>query len=204
MSRQSISFTTAGGVAITRTSHPRAYADAVSDYIDALDTRRGAVFSSNYEYPGRYTRWDTAIVDPPLGIVGRGRSMRLEAYNSRGRVLLDMLAPIVTGHAHVESFERDGDVLHLTVREPEGVVPEEMRSRVPTVFSILRAITDHMHTDEDGSLAESVLEMHPPQLRYAWQLICSGVSVIPVGAYKIPAVPWQSFQKRLDRHRHKQ
>ena len=42
------------------------YGEAISSYVDRLDERRGAVFSSNYEYPGRYTRWDTAIIDPPL------------------------------------------------------------------------------------------------------------------------------------------
>ena len=33
---------------------------AIDAYIDGLNGRRGAVFSSNYEFPGRYTRWDTA------------------------------------------------------------------------------------------------------------------------------------------------
>ena len=58
-------FVTAGGIAITRQRHDRAYAGAIEAYIDGLNSRRGAVFSSNYEYPGRYTRWDTAIIDPP-------------------------------------------------------------------------------------------------------------------------------------------
>ena len=58
-------FVTAGGVTISRERHDTAYASAIDSYVDALDERRGAVFSSNYEYPGRYTRWDTAIVDPP-------------------------------------------------------------------------------------------------------------------------------------------
>ncbi len=57
-------FVTAGGVAVTRQRHDTAYHGAIETYIDGLDTRRGAVFSSNYEYPGRYTRWDTAIIDP--------------------------------------------------------------------------------------------------------------------------------------------
>jgi anthranilate synthase len=63
-------FLTTGGVTITRARRPVAYAGAIDAYVDALDEHRGAVFSSNYEYPGRYTRWDTAIVDPPLGLSG--------------------------------------------------------------------------------------------------------------------------------------
>jgi anthranilate synthase len=44
-----------------------------------LDGRRGAYFSSNYEVPGRYTRWDTAVLDPPLGIQSHGRRLWIEA-----------------------------------------------------------------------------------------------------------------------------
>jgi anthranilate synthase len=61
------------------------YGDAVSSYIDKLDERRGAVFSSNYEYPGRYTRWDTAVVDPPLGISSFGRASGSKPITSAAR-----------------------------------------------------------------------------------------------------------------------
>ena len=62
------SYTTKGGIAVTRRRREAPYAEAISGYVDRLDERRGAVFSSNYEYPGRYTRWDTAVIDPPLAI----------------------------------------------------------------------------------------------------------------------------------------
>ena len=75
---------TAGGIVVERVRHLTAYKGAIETYIDALNGRRGAVFSSNYEYPGRYTRWDTAIVDPPVVITSRARSMRIEALNARG------------------------------------------------------------------------------------------------------------------------
>ena len=81
MSEGSFSFETEGGVRVVRTRHDTPYAGAVEAYVDRSDTCRGAVFSSNYEYPGRYTRWDTAIINPPLGSVGQGRKLRLEAYN---------------------------------------------------------------------------------------------------------------------------
>ena len=84
-------FVTAGGIAITRSRHDTAYAGAIEAYIDGLDARRGAVFSSNYEYPGRYTRWDTAIIDPPLVISARGRVMKIEALNTRGETLLPII-----------------------------------------------------------------------------------------------------------------
>ena len=78
-------FVTAGGVTITRQRHDVPYAGAIEAYVDGLNSRRGAVFSSNYEYPGRYTRWDTATIDPPLVISARGRAMRIEALNRARR-----------------------------------------------------------------------------------------------------------------------
>ncbi|MEQ9247662.1 MAG: anthranilate synthase, partial [Nitratireductor sp.] len=145
-------FKTAGGVTITRTRVETVYEGAIDTYIDALDERRGAVFSSNYEYPGRYTRWDTAIIDPPLVISARGRDMKIEALNDRGRALLRILADRVAGLEAVTVTERDDALLALVVAEPERVFSEEERSRVPTVFTVLRAITDLFHTDHDANL----------------------------------------------------
>ena len=88
-------FVTAGGVTIVRERHATPYAGAIEACIDGLNSRRGAVFSSNYEYPGRYTRWDTAIIDPPLVVSARGRAMRIEALNSRGEVMLPAIARVV-------------------------------------------------------------------------------------------------------------
>ena len=102
-------FVTAGGVAITRQRHDVPYAGAIEAYVDGLNSRRGAVFSSNYEYPGRYTRWDTAIIDPPLVISARGRAMRIEALNARGEALLPVIARAVAGrdrrHASTETTQ---------------------------------------------------------------------------------------------------
>ena len=78
-------FVTAGGVAITRQRHDVPYAGAIETYVDGLNSRRGAVFSSNYEYPGRYTRWDTATIDPPVAISARGRVMKIAALNAAWR-----------------------------------------------------------------------------------------------------------------------
>ena len=38
-------------------------------------TRRGVLFSSSFEFPGRYTRWDMGFVDPPLVLTARGRAL---------------------------------------------------------------------------------------------------------------------------------
>ena len=144
-------FVTRGGVEVERTRTATDYEGAIDAYIDALDSRRGAVFSSNYEYPGRYTRWDTAIVDPPLSITGQGRAMRLEAHNERGEALLSIVGRRLERQSDVVLGDRVRRRLDLTVKDPERGFTEEERSRMPTVFSVLRAIVDLFHTEEDSN-----------------------------------------------------
>ncbi|WP_136615893.1 MULTISPECIES: anthranilate synthase [Mesorhizobium] len=146
------SFVTAGGITITRERHDRPYAGAIDAYVDGLNSRRGAVFSSNYEYPGRYTRWDTAIIDPPLVISARGRAMRIEALNGRGEVLLPVIGKVLASLADVTIAETSKKLIRLDVAKPGRVFTEEERSRVPSVFTVLRAITALFKTEEDANL----------------------------------------------------
>jgi anthranilate synthase len=145
-------FVTEGGVTITRRRSATPYVGAIETYIDALNTRRGAVFSSNYEYPGRYTRWDTAIIDPPIAISATGRVMRIEAMNSRGEAMLPSLRRVVGSLADVAVEEATAQLIVLKIAEPGRVFSEEERSRVPSVFTVLRAITALYKTGEDANL----------------------------------------------------
>lgn len=145
-------YQTRGGVTVSRKRRPTPYADAVSSYVDKLDERRGAVFSSNYEYPGRYTRWDTAIVDPPLGISSFGRKVWIEAYNGRGEALLTMIAEALASVEDLALGERTATRLHLDVKLPSRVFTEEERSKMPTVFTVLRAITALFYSEEDAAI----------------------------------------------------
>src|SRR5690606_16709890 len=145
-------YETRGGIAVSRKRRATSYAEAVSSYVDKLDERRGAVFSSNYEYPGRYTRWDTAIVDPPLGISSHGRKVWIEAYNGRGEVLLSFIAEKLATVGDLTLGKRDERRLDLTVNEPTRAFTEEERSKMPTVFTVLRAVVDLFHSDADSAI----------------------------------------------------
>lgn len=145
-------YQTRGGVTVSRKRRPTPYADAVSSYVDKLDERRGAVFSSNYEYPGRYTRWDTAIVDPPLGISSFRRKVWIEAYNGRGEALLSMIAEALASVDDLALGARTATRLDLDVKLPSRVFTEEERSKMPTVFTVLRAITALFYSEEDAAI----------------------------------------------------
>jgi anthranilate synthase len=130
---QHTELTTRGGVRVTRTA--AAFDPAELDRIAALvDERRGGVMSSGMEYPGRYSRWHMAYVDPCAEIIATGRRITARALNDRGRILLPVIRAAMT---------RTGDAVDedtVVIPEPDREFTEEERSRRPTVFSALREI----------------------------------------------------------------
>jgi anthranilate synthase len=142
-------YETPGQIRVRRTVETIAPAGAIEPIVDALDTHRGVLLASNYEYPGRYTRWDMGFIDPPLALVARGRAFRVEALNARGRVLLPPIAEALGALSAVDRIVVTEGVLESAVREPAGRFTEEDRSRQPSIFSVLRAlIALFSHRDE--------------------------------------------------------
>src|SRR5271168_4331632 len=86
------SYLTDGGIRVRREIVNRPYSPADTALADALDTRRGVLFSSSFEFPGRYTRWDMGFIDPPLVFSARDRAFTVEALNARGKVLIGTIA----------------------------------------------------------------------------------------------------------------
>ena len=145
-------YTTRGGIAVTRTVEAIPVRDAAEPIISGLDARRGGLLASSYEYPGRYTRWDLAFIDPPLALTAWGRRFRVEALNARGRVLLPPLARALGLLPAVTRLDPAGDALDGQVREAGGRFSEEERSRQPSVFSVVRAIVDLFFHDGEPHL----------------------------------------------------
>ncbi|PZO81833.1 MAG: anthranilate synthase component I [Mesorhizobium amorphae] len=145
-------YETEGGVGVSRSRFETPYAGAIDRFVDALDTRRGAVFSSNYEYPGRYTRWDTAIVDPPLAFTTRGHEIRIEALNARGEALLPPVARAAKAVAEAVVEDETPRTLRLSITPADRIVSEEERSRAPSVFSVLRAVVALFKSPADSNL----------------------------------------------------
>jgi len=142
-------FETDGGIAITRSSRPSDYEAGTSQWIDRLDAERGAVLSSSYEYPGRYTRWDMALVNPPLVMEAADRAVEIRALNDRGRILIPAIARALKTHPDVASFSADGSRIDLTVKKPDREFQEEERSRQPSTFSIVRALKELFACGDD-------------------------------------------------------
>jgi anthranilate synthase len=132
---------TRAGVEVHRTTGT--FAAAELDAVCArVDERRGGVLSSGMEYPGRYSRWHLAYVNPCLEVVARGRRIRARALNARGEVLLPVFAAALrrAGEPVAAPAGEAGREASVVIPEPEGLLAEEDRSRRPTVFSALREI----------------------------------------------------------------
>ncbi len=120
--------------------------------IEALDTRRGTFLSSGIEYPGRYTRWAVGFVDPPIEISACQRALRIRALNARGGVLLAAIADCVKRLDGVRVCATEPTELRVQVAEATERVAEELRSRQPSVFSVLRAVVQLLGSDDDHHL----------------------------------------------------
>ncbi len=148
---------TRGGVRVTRTAEPFDPAE-LERIAHLVDVRRGGVLSSGMEYPGRYSRWHMAYVDPAVEIVASGRRITARALNERGRVLLPVLgeAMLRAGEAvsrtdaggYGRPEERSPDEYSVVIPETQGEQPEEERTRRPTVFSALRNIGDAFASED--------------------------------------------------------
>src|ERR1700722_6992206 len=146
------SYTTDGGIRVEREVAVRPYDPADQSLAAALDTRRGVWFSSSFEFPGRYTRWDMGFVDPPLMLSARGRSFTVEALNPRGELLLAPVAEALRRLDPVEIGTADDRQIDGTIREATTRFPEEQRSRQPSVFSVLRALIALFKSPDDEHL----------------------------------------------------
>src|SRR6516162_3046028 len=169
---QLMSYRTEGGIRIQREIGTQPYRPADNALAGALDTRRGVLFSSSFEFPGRYTRWDMGFVDPPVVFTARGRRFMVDALNQRGRILLDPIAEAVGALAATTVEKNSVERLTGEIGETKERFPEEQRSRQPSVFSVLRALIHLFASSQDQHLGfygafgyDLVFQFEPMQLR---------------------------------------
>jgi hypothetical protein len=148
-------YLTKGGVQVTanvdtlefsKSLQPGTSEAAIEHLIEKLDSRRGALFTSSYEFPGRYARWSMGFIDPPLEISGQADKCTIRALNARGKILLPAIETAMQNLkdqeilSHLKVFQEatpaNGEPASLVkieatvVPPPEvGTFSEEERSR---------------------------------------------------------------------------
>jgi anthranilate synthase len=145
-------YTTTGGITVSRNVIETDVDKGTEEILSSLDSQRGGLLKSSYEYPGRYKRWALGFINPPLELVTRNNSFTITAHNERGIVLLPYLADLLWQHPHLQEVKRDQNYITGSVKAVDGFFPEEERSRQPSVFSVIREIFQAFGSPDDEHL----------------------------------------------------
>lgn len=152
-------YKTAGGV---RVSHQRQRCDGqreLDQRLPLLDKHRGLMLSTGVDYPGRYRRRDLLLLNPPVQISSRGNEVAIEALNTRGELILHECLRAVSVSYTQKDLPTEFVVSNVSrgkflcvVQPSSDRFPEELRTRQPSVFCVLRKLINHFRSDEDDLL----------------------------------------------------
>ena len=95
-------FITKGGIKIEKSITPLIAENALNKIYQYIDSKKGALFVSNYEVPDRYSRWDLGFVHPALEIITKGRNFEINALNPNGVFLIKLIARSLMKLSHIE------------------------------------------------------------------------------------------------------
>ncbi|MCQ4085553.1 anthranilate synthase component I [Saccharibacillus sp. JS10] len=153
LSPQQSTYFTQSHLEITRVLTPLDSEEAVSPILNHIDRHRGALFTSGYEFPGRYSRWDVGFLNPPIELRSSRGLFEIQALNERGDLLLDFLYNHLTADPvfQLSRNERliEGSIIHS---EEEDMLSEEDRTRRPSIFTLIRSIKQALEAPEDSQL----------------------------------------------------
>ena len=145
-------YKTQGGVHVEFSQHSLDYHQGIESLLERIDSHRGALFASSFEFPGRYTCWDIGFYNPPLAIVCKQNLIKIEALNQRGEVLLAFIHPLLTLQDNLEISTNTPFLCQLKIKISEKVFSEEERSHQPSVFSVIRLILAFFKSEEEHYL----------------------------------------------------
>ncbi|BBB89489.1 MAG TPA: anthranilate synthase component I [Methylomusa anaerophila] len=148
-------FRTNGEIIITRSVQKTAIMSATDGILQKINTQKGALFSSSYEYPNRYSRWDIGFINPCMEIRTLGKNFEIKALNKRGEILIEPILKKLENCPEVLevlAINYSYNCLQGTVKESTGSFPEEQRSKQPTVFSVLRAVKELFYLPNENFL----------------------------------------------------
>jgi anthranilate synthase len=148
-----LTYTTVGGVNISRTTTEVEIDAALEDILFHLDSKRGGLLKSSYEYPGRYKRWAIGFVNPPLEVATRDKGFAITALNERGKILLPMLLGRLSEHPQLLEVQiNNTEKITGALKPAQQFFTEEERSKQPSAFTVIRDILQAFYSSEDEHL----------------------------------------------------
>ncbi|ARV62705.1 anthranilate synthase component I [Nostocales cyanobacterium HT-58-2] len=146
------SYTTLGGISVSRSISEVQMDTVLDEILFYLDSQRGGLLKSSYEYPGRYKRWAIGFVNPPLELTTREKTFTLRTLNNRGKVLLPVLFKRLSAHSQLQEVTLDDDGITGFVKPAVELFAEEERSKQPSAFTVIRDVLHAFSSDEDEHL----------------------------------------------------
>ncbi|KTC90108.1 anthranilate synthase component I [Fluoribacter dumoffii] len=145
-------YKTQGGVELECYQTSLEYEQGIENLLEHLDSQRGALFASSFEYPGRYTCWDIGFYNPPLAFICRQNLVQIDALNDRGKILLTFIIPLFKNETNLQILSQSQAGLQIKIKPSEEVFSEEERSRQPSVFTVIRLILAFFKVEDEPYL----------------------------------------------------
>jgi anthranilate synthase len=145
-------YTTKGGIFVSRSVNNTSIDVAIEEVLVRLDSQRGGLLASSYEYPGRYKRWAMGFVNPPLELSTRDNTFTITAHNERGKVLLNYCSELLSNQTYLLDIKKESNFITGSIQPSDRLFSEEERSRQPSVFSVVREILSAFSSQEDEHL----------------------------------------------------
>ncbi|YAF94677.1 MAG: anthranilate synthase [Nodularia sp. CChRGM 3473] len=146
------SYTTQGGVLVSRSVTEVKMDTALEEILFYLNSQRGGLLASSYEYPGRYKRWAIGFVNPPLELTTRENAFTLTALNERGQVLLPLLLQRFSLSTQLQEVTQNQNYITGFIQPASQFFAEEERSKQPSAFTVIREILHTFSSQEDEHL----------------------------------------------------
>lgn len=139
---------------IQRTRVNKDYTIGVNELLPKLDDHLGVLLVSNFEYPGRYARFDLGFINPPLQIVTKANNFIINALNQRGELLLSYLVDHIKTINNINcdliaNSKTNLSAIRGYISPSNEIFPEELRSKQPSVFTLLRELMRLFNYTED-------------------------------------------------------
>jgi anthranilate synthase len=126
------------GIIIEKTESFIDYVGGIDSYAEQLDYSKGVFLSSGYEYPGRYSRWEILILNPPVEFQSFQNTFIFKANNKRGEVINSIIYNLLKDCIFVKDINIENSDVIGEINKEEKIFYEEERSKQHSVFSILR------------------------------------------------------------------
>jgi anthranilate synthase len=166
-------YLTQGNIEVVRNLKQVDATKANQTILKEIDYKKGALFSSGYEYPGRYSRWDIGFITPSLELRAQANTFHITTQNKRGNILLEAIYLKLKHTAALDNLIYDGNQISGKITTKEEVFSEDERTKQPSIFSVIRAIKDLFYSPDDMFLGlygafgyDLVFQFEPMELRH--------------------------------------